>query len=69
MAVYHHALVLINSSQDGVPLLQHAARMAEENGMRITIAHISTDYRALNYVSDSLSWPAPSPCRWIPSRW
>ncbi len=32
MAVYHHALVLINSSQDGVPLLQHAARMAEENG-------------------------------------
>ena len=36
MAVYHHALVLINSSQDGVPLLQHAARMAEENGMRIT---------------------------------
>ncbi len=43
MAVYHHALVLINSSQDGVPLLQHAARMAEENGMRITIAHISTD--------------------------
>ncbi len=54
MAVYHHALVLINSSQDGVPLLQHAARMAEENGMRITIAHISTDYRALNYVSDSL---------------
>ena len=86
MAVYHHALVLINSSQDGVPLLQHAARMAEENGMRITIAHISTDYRALNYVSDSLrdvgsrrrgsrpkpcstSGPAPSPCRWIPSRW
>ncbi|MFS9547317.1 universal stress protein, partial [Klebsiella pneumoniae] len=28
MALYHHALVLINSSQDGVPLLQHAARMA-----------------------------------------
>lgn len=43
MALYHHALVLINSSQDGVPLLEHAARMAEENGMRITIAHISTD--------------------------
>ncbi|MGD1797446.1 universal stress protein, partial [Klebsiella pneumoniae subsp. pneumoniae] len=39
MALYHHALVLINSSQDGVPLLEHAARMAEENGMRITIAH------------------------------
>ena len=54
MSVYHHALVLINSSQDGVPLLQHAARMAEENAMRITLAHISTDYRALNYVSDSL---------------
>ena len=54
MYVYHHALVLINSSQDGVPLLQHAARMAEENAMRITLAHISTDYRALNYVSDSL---------------
>ena len=54
MSVYHHALVQINSSQDGVPLLQHAARMAEENAMRITLAHISTDYRALNYVSDSL---------------
>lgn len=54
MSVYHHALVLINSSQDGVPLLQHAARIAEENAMRITLAHISTDYRALNYVSDSL---------------
>lgn len=54
MPVYHHALVLINSSQDGIPLLQHAARMAEENAMRITLAHISTDYRALNYVSDSL---------------
>lgn len=54
MSVYHHALVLINSSQDGIPLLQHAARMAEENAMRITLAHISTDYRALNYVSDSL---------------
>ena len=54
MPVYHHVLVLINSSQDGVPLLQHAAKMAEESAMRITIAHISTDYRALNYVSDSL---------------
>ena len=54
MPVYHHALVLINSSQDGVPLLQHAARMAEENAMRITLAHISTDYRTLNYVSDNL---------------
>ena len=53
MTVYHHALVLINSSLDGVPLLQHAAGW-RENGMRITIAHISTDYRALNYVSDSL---------------
>ena len=54
MPVYQHALVLINSSLDGVPLLAHAAKMAEENAMRITIAHISTDYRALNYVSDSL---------------
>lgn len=54
MPVYHHVLVLINNSQDGVPLLQHAAKMAEESAMRITIAHISTDYRALNYVSDSL---------------
>ncbi|CAB1215211.1 MULTISPECIES: universal stress protein [Klebsiella] len=54
MSVYHHTLVLINSSLDGVPLLAHAAKMAEENAMRITIAHISTDYRSLNYVSDSL---------------
>ena len=54
MPVYHHTLVLINNSLDGVPLLQHAARMAQESAMKITIAHISTDYRALNYVSDSL---------------
>ncbi|HHG8773260.1 TPA: universal stress protein [Raoultella planticola] len=54
MPVYHHALVLINNSLDGIPLLRHAANMAEENAMRITLAHISTDYRALNYVSDSL---------------
>ncbi|MER1977768.1 universal stress protein [Pseudocitrobacter faecalis] len=54
MPVYHHALVLINSSLDGIPLLDHAAKMAQENAMTITIAHISTDYRALNYVSDSL---------------
>lgn len=54
MPVYHHTLVLINSSLDGVPLLQHAAKMAQESAMKITIAHISTDYRALNYVSDSL---------------
>ncbi len=30
MTVYHHALVLINSSLDGIPLLQHAAGMAQE---------------------------------------
>lgn len=54
MPVYNHALVLINSSLDGIPLLAHAATMAQENAMTITIAHISTDYRALNYVSDSL---------------
>lgn len=54
MPVYNHALVLINNSLDGIPLLGHAAKMAQENAMTITIAHISTDYRALNYVSDSL---------------
>ncbi|VTM57491.1 universal stress family protein [Klebsiella pneumoniae] len=82
MAVYHHALVLINSSQDGVPLLQHAARMAEENGMRITIA-TSARLPGAELCSDSLrddrvsqeviqarpcstSWPAPSPCGGYP---
>jgi len=54
MPVYHHVLVLINSSLDGIPLLRHAAMMAQESELKITIAHISTDYRALNYVSDSL---------------
>lgn len=54
MPVYNHALVLINNSLDGIPLLEHAAKMAQEKAMTITIAHISTDYRALNYVSDSL---------------
>lgn len=38
MPVYHHTLVLINNSLDGVPLLQHAARMAQESAMKITIA-------------------------------
>ncbi len=56
--------------------------MAEENGMRITIAHISTDYRALNYVPTACATigsaggdPAKAllnelactvSCRWIP---
>lgn len=54
MSVYHHALVLINNSLDGIPLLAHAARLARQNPMTITVAHISTDYRAMNYISDSL---------------
>lgn len=54
MPVYHHALVLINNSLDGIPLLAHAARLAQQNPMMITVAHVSTDYRAMNYISDSL---------------
>ncbi|ADO47850.1 universal stress protein [[Enterobacter] lignolyticus] len=54
MPVYHHALVLINNSLDGIPLLAHAARLAQQNPMTITVAHVSTDYRAMNYISDSL---------------
>ncbi|KFD21826.1 universal stress protein [Yokenella regensburgei] len=54
MPVYHHALVLINNSIDGIPLLQHAAALAQESNMEVTVAHISTDYRAMNYISDSL---------------
>lgn len=62
MSVYHHALVLINSSLDGVPLLAHAAKMAEENAMRITIP-ISAPTTGRLIMSPTACWMMTFPGR------
>ncbi|MDE1187795.1 MAG: universal stress protein [Pantoea sp.] len=54
MKSYTHALVLVHDQQDGALLLNHAAVLAQQTGMKITLAHISEDYREMNYVSDSV---------------
>ena len=54
MNSYTHALVLVQGNQDGALLLNHAVTLAEELAMKVTLAHISDDYREMNYVSDSL---------------
>lgn len=54
MACYRHALVLIEDQNDGLVLLEHAASVAESLDMTITLAHISDDYRSMNYVADSM---------------
>lgn len=54
MACYTHALILVNDKDDGPILLNRAIELAKPLGMKITLAHISDDYRELNYVSDSL---------------
>lgn len=53
MNSYAHALVLVEGKEDGVPLLAQAVTLARQLQMKITLAHICTDYRELNYVSDS----------------
>ncbi|PIJ49641.1 universal stress protein [Erwinia sp. OLTSP20] len=54
MNSYTHALILISDKKDGIPLLSQAAELAQSLRLKITLAHISDDYRQLNYVSDSL---------------
>lgn len=54
MSCYSHALVLVHDKEDGTVLLNQAAALAKPLRMKITIAHVSDDYREMNYVSDSL---------------
>lgn len=54
MKLYTHALVLVQGKEDGEPLLAQAAALSRPLGMKITVAHICTDYREMNYISDSL---------------
>lgn len=51
---YTHALVLVLDKDDGARLLELAASLARAMSLKITLAHISDDYREMNYVSDSL---------------
>lgn len=54
MKIYTHALVLVQSKKDGTQLLEHAAELSRLLQMKITLAHICTDYSEMNYVSDGL---------------
>ncbi|AHF79278.1 Universal stress protein A (plasmid) [Sodalis praecaptivus] len=54
MKVYTHALILVHGKDDGIPLLAQAVALAEPLKMKITLAHVSEDYRVMNYVSDSV---------------
>ncbi|MEC5341532.1 hypothetical protein ABRZ24_02735 [Brenneria populi] len=45
--MYKHALLLVQNETDGLLLLHHAERLAKEMGTRITMGHISSDYREL----------------------
>ncbi|MEW5289880.1 universal stress protein [Erwinia papayae] len=54
MKTYTHALVLVNDAKDGALLLSRATSLAQPLNLKITLAHISDDWREMNYVSDSL---------------
>ncbi len=54
MNPYTHALILVHGKEDGIPLLAQTTSLARTLQMKITLAHISDDYREMNYVSDSL---------------
>ena len=53
MHIYRHALLLVHDETDGLLLLHHAERMAKEMGTRLTLGHISVDYRELDYIVDA----------------
>ncbi|WON76440.1 universal stress protein [Serratia sp. UGAL515B_01] len=55
MHIYRHALLLVQNETDGQLMLHHAERLSKEMGTHITIGHISSDYRELDYTSDSLT--------------
>ncbi len=53
MHMYRHALLLVQNETDGRLMLHHAERLVKEMGTRITVGHISSDYRELDYTSDA----------------
>ncbi|PVZ87950.1 universal stress protein [Serratia sp. S1B] len=55
MQMYKHALLLVQNEADGRLMLYHAERWVKEMGTRITLGHISSDYRELDYTSDALT--------------
>lgn len=54
MTNYHHVLILIQDLSDGSILVDQAAALAGPLSLKVTLAHISDDYREMNYVTDSL---------------
>ncbi len=54
MKNYHHLLVLVRNKGDGLPLLEHACKIAANDQAILTLGHFAIDYRAMNYVSDCL---------------
>ncbi|MFM2484597.1 universal stress protein [Celerinatantimonas yamalensis] len=53
MTYYRHALVLAHDQVDGNILLHHGSKMAHALGTKITVGHISSDYRELQYLNDN----------------
>lgn len=53
MHMYRHALLLVQNETDGRLMLHHAERLVKDMGTRITVGHISSDYRELDYTSDA----------------
>lgn len=53
---FRHLLVLIESAEDGATLVTHAVQIAKAHpsGVKITLAHLNEDYRAMNYIADCL---------------
>ncbi|MFI8415580.1 universal stress protein [Serratia sp. NPDC078593] len=53
MSMYQHALLLLNNETDGRFLLQGVARRFYQQGTRITLGHLTEDYRELDIGSDA----------------
>jgi len=53
---YRHAMVMVENVDDGAALLSCVAPLAldPQSPTEITLSHFSEDYRAMNYISDSM---------------
>ncbi|AVR02146.1 universal stress protein [Pluralibacter gergoviae] len=53
---YRHAMVMVENLDDGAALLNCVAPLAldPQSPTEITLSHFSEDYRAMNYISDSM---------------
>ncbi|TKI07843.1 universal stress protein [Martelella alba] len=54
MNAYKHILILVQNENDGAVLLQRAESIAAGRKADVLLAHITENYRAMNYVGDSL---------------